>query len=205
MSTVVCLLGLKWYYPSQTQESIGSTSHAERPSRGSKAGKDATDSVPHGTIGGRIAKIPRREIQARGGGRGCAESDGGGGFGHGREVAPRGSGNFGEFDQAQPPYLPSLSSQDEFDLSLDEFDQRQMKERQNMMTWFAAAQKQKRSIFVSGMIARGQGTVDEVHGATSGLHAGPRRGEGHGLEYPGHLPSRSGSDAPVHREHLGRG
>ncbi|KAF7925994.1 uncharacterized protein EAE97_010294 [Botrytis byssoidea] len=194
-----------WYHPSQTQENTGSTSQAEQPSRKSKAGKYTTDSVLHGTMGGRIAKIPRRETQARGGDRGGEESDRGGGFGHGREAAPRGSGNFDGFDQTQRPHLPSLSSQKKFDFLLGEFDRQQTRERHNMLNRFEATQKERHSIFVSEIIDRIQGTFGEVRGATSGLDADLRRGENHGLEYPGHLPSHSGSDAPVNRHHLRRG
>ncbi|TGO08815.1 hypothetical protein BTUL_0191g00250 [Botrytis tulipae] len=193
------------HHPSRIQDNTSSTSQAEQPSRKSKAGQDTSDSVLHGTKGGRIAKISRRETQARGGDRGREESDRGGGFGHGREATPRGSGNFGGFDQTQRPQFPSLSSQEKFDFLLGDFDRQQTRERHNMLNLFEATQKERRSMFVSEIIARIQGTFGEVRGATSGLDADPRRGEGHGLEYPGHLPSHSGSDAPVNRQHLRRG
>ncbi|THV48376.1 hypothetical protein BGAL_0252g00080 [Botrytis galanthina] len=192
------------YHPPQTQENTGSASQAEQPSRKSKARKDTTDSVLHGTMGGRIAKIPRRGIQAQGGYRSQEDSDRGEGLGRGREVAARGSGNFGGLDQTQRPCLSPLLTQDEFDRMLDDFDQRQIRERHNIIKWFDEGQKQKRSVFVNEIIARRQGTFGEVRGATSGLDAGPRRGEGHGLEYSGHLSSQSGRSAPVNRQHPGR-
>ncbi|TGO68922.1 hypothetical protein BOTNAR_0018g00450 [Botryotinia narcissicola] len=160
-----------WYHPSQTQENTGSTSQAEQPSRKSKAGKDTTDLVLHGTMGGRIAKIPRLETQARGGDRGHAAS---------------------------------ISSQKKFDFLLGEFDRQQTRKRHNLLNRFEATQKERRSIFVSEIIARIQGTFGEARGATSGLDADLRRVEGHGLEYPVHLPSHSGNDAPVNRHHLRR-
>ncbi|KAF7903848.1 hypothetical protein EAF00_001183 [Botryotinia globosa] len=165
-----------------------------RAAKQKKQSWSRSDSVLHGTMGDVIAKIPRRETQTRGGDRGREESDRGGGFGHGREAAPRGSGNFGVFDQTQRSHLPSLSSQKKFDFLLGEFDRQQTRERHNIFNWFEATQKERRSMFVSEIIARIQGTFGEVRGATSGLDADPRRGEGHGLEYPGHLPSQTSSD-----------
>ncbi|KAF7910299.1 uncharacterized protein EAE98_012116 [Botrytis deweyae] len=177
-----------WYHPSQTQESTGSASQAEQPSRKSKAGKDTTDSILHGTVGGRIAKISRQEILPRGRG-----------FGRGRGIASRGGGYSGEPDQAQPAYSPPLPSQDEYQ-ALIELENKQAEERRELMSSFRKAHT-KRQIPLTTMSAHQPGPVGGLRGARFGGDAVPRRG-GHGLDYPGHLPSRGRGGAPT-RGYLG--
>ncbi|KAF7917137.1 hypothetical protein BELL_0164g00040 [Botrytis elliptica] len=184
-----------WYHPSQIQENTGSTSQSQQPSSKGKAGKDTTDSVLHGTIGGRIAKVARPEIPARGRGRGLGGSDRGRGLGRGREIAPRGGGSFGQPDQAWPAHSPVLPSRDEINPLL-EFDRQEREERVQMLTLLMEAQTKSNHTFAAAMSARQHGPVGGVRDARSGGGAVPRRG-GHGLDYPGHLPSRGRGGAPT--------
>lgn len=203
------------YRPSQTQENTGSTSQAEQPSRKSK---DTTDSVLHATIAGRFFRTSRPEISTRGRGRGLGESDRGRdlgrgrgrglaeidrgtGFGRGRGVAPRGGGDLSDFGKTQPLSTLSLPSQDEFH-SILELNKQHTEERLKLMNFIMEAQTKSQTALATAMSARRYDSVGGVHDASFEVDGVPRHGGSHGLEYPGHLPSRGRGGAP-RRGYLG--